>query len=517
MSEAIALANPLREGLRLERTPEPCVFVLFGATGDLTRRKLIPALYELAHQRLLPANFAVVGFARRDWTDDTFRQHMREAVNEFAREVHEGVWESFAQNLYFNRSDFGDPKGYEQLGELLKRIDKECGTGGNRLYYLATSPDAYPDIIKNLGEANLTRRADYGGHSHGPWTRIVVEKPFGHDLGSAVRLNRTISAVFRERQVFRIDHYLGKETVQNILALRFANLIFEPIWNAQYVDHVQITVAESVGVEGRAGYYEESGAIRDMVQNHMLQLLTLTAMEPPTTFEADPVRDEKLKVLRSVHLPTEKVGHWTVRGQYGPGWINGQPVPAYRQEPGVDPNSETGTYVAMKLMVENWRWAGTPFYLRTGKRLPKRITEIAITFKKVPHLLFSSSAASALEPNVLALRIQPDEGISLRFGSKVPGQHMRIRSVNMDFLYGIAFGATPGDAYERLLLDAMLGDPTLFTRRDEVEQAWTLVTCITDAWKREPPPPFPSYSAGEWGPEAGDELIQRDGRAWRRL
>src|SRR5579884_447604 len=516
MTEAAIVANPLRVGLRLERTPDPCVFVLFGATGDLTRRKLIPALYALSHHRLLPANFAVVGFARRDWDDDTFRQHMKEAVDEFVPDVHPGVWESFAACLYYNRSDFADPDGYVRLGELLTRIDKERGTAGNRLYYLATSPESYPEIIRNLGEANLSHREGYGTH-RGPWTRIVVEKPFGHDLATAQRLNRVISTVFRERQVFRIDHYLGKETVQNILALRFANLIFEPIWNSQYVDHVQITVAESVGVGPRAGYYEEAGAIRDMVQNHMFQLLTLTAMEPPTTFEADPVRDEKVKVLRSVHLPTDKVGEWTVRGQYGPGWINGQPVPAYRQEPGVDPNSDTGTYVALKLLIDNWRWAGTPFYLRTGKRLPKRITEVAITFKKVPHLLFSNDAATALEPNVLALRIQPDEGISLRFGSKVPGQHMRIRSVNMDFLYGIAFGATPGDAYERLLLDAMLGDPTLFTRRDEVEQAWTLITCVTDAWSKQKPPPFPNYSAGDWGPEAADELIGRDGRSWRRL
>ena len=509
-----AIANPLREGLRLERTPEPCTMVIFGATGDLTRRKLIPALYNLKHQRLLPANFATVGFARREWDDDAFRMKMKEAVDSFAHGIQQTVWDSFAEGLFFNQSEFNDPAGYVALAEKLKQIDKTRGTAGNCLYYLATSPENYADIIKNLGDAGLSRRAET---NHGPWTRIVVEKPFGHDLATAQRLNRTLSSVFRERQVFRIDHYLGKETVQNILALRFANLIFEPIWNSQYVDHVQITVAESVGVEGRGGYYDESGAIRDMVQNHMLQLLSLTAMEPPTAFAADPVRDEKVKVLRSVHLPTDEVARRTVRGQYGPGFIGGAQVPAYRQEPSIPPDSSTETYVAMKLMINNWRWAGTPFYLRTGKRLPKRISEIAITFKRVPHILFDQSAISGLEPNVLALRIQPDEGISLRFGSKVPGPNVRVRSVNMDFLYGVAFGTEPADAYERLLLDAMLGESTLFTRRDEVEQAWTIVSEIMDVWKKQGPITEANYAAGGWGPEESDEMMRRDGRAWRRL
>ncbi|TAK25490.1 MAG: glucose-6-phosphate dehydrogenase [Chloroflexota bacterium] len=506
-------ANPLREGLRLERTPEPCVIVIFGATGDLTRRKLVPALYSLAHQRQLSPAFALVGFARRDWSTEDFRREMRSGVDQFGRDVHAGVWESFAEGLEFNRGAFDDPEAYRQLGELLKKIDAERGTAGNRLYYLATSPESYADITRHLTDAGLINRND-----HGPWTRMVVEKPFGHDLASAQRLNRLLlTHSLRERQVFRIDHYLGKETVQNILAVRFGNLIFEPIWNAQYVDHVQITVAESVGVEGRAGYYEEAGAIRDMVQNHMMQLVSLVAMEPPTAFEADAVRDEKVKVLRSIRLPDKDVGQWTARGQYAPGSIGGAAVPAYRQERGVDVVSATETYVAIKLSIENWRWAGTPFYLRSGKRLPKRITEIAITFKRVPHLLFDRSAVTGLEQNVLTLRIQPDEGISLRFGAKVPGPTVRLRSVNMDFLYGIAFGSEPADAYERLLLDAMLGDQTLFTRRDEVEQAWTLVNHITDGWKKLPPISGPNYAAGTWGPEEADDLIGRDQRQWRRL
>src|SRR5262245_3838994 len=508
----IAVENPLREGLRHERTPEPCVLVIFGATGDLTRRKLIPALYQLSHDRLLPANFATVGFARRDWNDPTFRAEMKEAVDEFGPRVHSGVWDSFAETLYFSRGEFHDPSGYERLAVRLREIDAQRGTAGNRVFYLATAPDNFVDIIRNLGEAGLISRRE-----HGPWSRLVVEKPFGHDLQSAQRLNRLLQGLISERQTFRIDHYLGKETVQNILAVRFGNLIFEPIWNAQYVDHVQITVAGSVGCEGRGGYYDQAGALRDMVQNHMMQLLALVAMEPPVAYDADAIRDEKVKVLRAVDMPTAQVPQLTVRGQYGPGFVGGVPVPAYRQEPSVPPDSTTESYVALKLELRNWRWAGTPFYLRTGKRLPKRISEIAVVFKRAPHQLFSRQAVVGLEPNVLALRIQPDEGISLRFGAKVPGPTMRLRSVNMDFLYGVAFGAEPHDAYERLLLDAMLGDATLFTRRDEVEQAWRFISCIEDAWKRLPPLPGPTYAAGDWGPEEADDLLRRDGRAWRRL
>jgi glucose-6-phosphate 1-dehydrogenase len=511
-TEMTAVENPLREGLRLERTPEPCALVIFGATGDLTRRKLIPALYQLSHDRLLPANFATVGFARRDWTDQGFRSEMNEAIEAFAPHVHPGVWESFAETLYFSRGEFHDPDAYVRLAAKLKEIDAERGTAGNRVFYLATAPDNYVDIIRNLGEAGLISRRE-----HGPWSRIVVEKPFGHDLQSAQRLNRLLQGLISERQTFRIDHYLGKETVQNILAVRFGNLIFEPIWNAQYVDHVQITVAEAVGVEGRGGYYDQAGALRDMVQNHMMQLLALVAMEPPVAYDADAIRDEKVKVLRAVDMPTELVPQLTMRGQYGPGVVGGASVPAYRQEPSVPPDSTTETYVALKLQLRNWRWAGAPFYLRTGKRLPKRISEIAVVFKRAPHELFNRQAIVGLEPNVLALRIQPDEGISLRFGAKVPGPTMRLRSVNMDFLYGVAFGAEPHDAYHRLLLDAMLGDATLFTRRDEVEQAWRFISCIEDAWKKLTPLSGPTYAAGDWGPDEADELLRRDGRAWRRL
>jgi glucose-6-phosphate 1-dehydrogenase len=511
-TDTTAVENPLREGLRLERTPEPCVLVIFGATGDLTRRKLIPALYQLSHDRLLPANVGIVGFARRNWTDESFRTEMKDSVAEFGKAVHEGVWESFAEGLYFSQGEFHDPAAYERLAAKLKEIDAERGTTGNRLFYLATAPDNFPDIIRNLGEAGLISRRE-----HGPWSRLVIEKPFGHDLQSAQRLNRLLQGLISERHTFRIDHYLGKETVQNILAVRFGNLIFEPIWNAQYVDHVQITVAESVGVEGRGGYYDSAGALRDMVQNHMMQLLALVAMEPPTSYGADAIRDEKVKVLRAIQMSTERVPDLAVRGQYGPGTVGGLPVPAYRQEPSVPTDSNTETFVALKLELQNWRWAGTPFYLRTGKRLPKRISEIAVVFKRVPHVLFNQQSVSGLEPNVLALRIQPDEGISLRFGAKVPGPTMRLRSVNMDFLYGIAFGSEPHDSYERLLLDAMLGDATLFTRRDEVEQAWQFITCIEEAWHKMPPIAGPTYSAGDWGSEEADELLRRDGRAWRRL
>jgi glucose-6-phosphate 1-dehydrogenase len=512
VTETTAVENPLREGLRLERTPEPCALVIFGATGDLTRRKLIPALYQLSHDRLLPANFATIGFARRDWSDDSFRGEMKQAVDAFAPHVHAGVWESFADTLYFSRGEFHDPAAYERLAAKLKEIDAERGTSGNRVFYLATSPDNFVDIIRNLGEAGLISRRE-----HGPWSRIVVEKPFGHDLQSAQRLNRLLQGLISERQTFRIDHYLGKETVQNILAVRFGNLIFEPIWNAQYVDHVQIAVAESVGVEGRGGYYDQAGALRDMVQNHMMQLLALVAMEPPVAYDADAIRDEKVKVLRAIDMPTELIPQLSVRGQYGPGVVGGAPVPAYRQEPSVPPDSTTETYVALKLQLRNWRWAGTPFYLRTGKRLPKRISEIAVVFKRAPHQLFSRQAIVGLEPNVLALRIQPDEGISLRFGAKVPGPTMRLRSVNMDFLYGVAFGAEPHDAYERLLLDAMLGDSTLFTRGDEVEASWSLITPIHQGWQQAPPPEFPNYEAGTWGPKAADKLLVKEWRAWRRL
>jgi glucose-6-phosphate 1-dehydrogenase len=510
------IINPLREGMRLERSPEPCVMVIFGATGDLTHRKLLPALYNLALEGFLPPGFSVVGFARRPKTDEQFREEMRAAINQFSRRraVDESVWESFARGLFYCSSTFDDPEGYYRLRDLLARVDQERNTGGNRVYYLATPPDFYPEIIRHLGEASLGRYADVGERG---WNRLIIEKPFGRDLASAQELNQQVLNVFREHQVYRIDHYLGKETVQNILVFRFGNGIFEPVWNRQYVDHVQITVAESLGLEGRGEYYDQTGALRDMVQNHMLQLLTLVAMEPPVTFGANAVRDEKVKVLHAIRPFTPlEVADFAVPGQYDAGAILGKPVPAYRQEEEVTPNSSTPTFAALRLMVDNWRWAGVPFYLRTGKRLPKRVTEIALQFKPAPHRLFQQVAAG-MESNTLAIRIQPDEGISIKFVAKVPGAQIRLRSVEMEFSYGTSFGVETADAYERLLLDAMLGDSTLFTRRDEVEAAWALITPILDVWESQFDGDVPLYPAGTWGPEEASEQIQRDGRRWRRL
>ncbi len=504
--------NPLREGLRIKHSTEPCVMVIFGATGDLTHRKLLPALYNLALEHPLPAGFSVVGFARRPYNDDIFREQALEAVNQYSRQkpVNPQVWESFSSGIHYLQSDFNDPAGYEKLNALLNKLDHERGTGGNRIFYLSTPPSQYPEIIQHLGAAGLNRNRK-------GWTHLIIEKPFGHDLASAHELNRQVAKVFREDQVYRIDHYLGKETVQNILVFRLANGIFEPVWNRRYVDHIQITVAENIGLEGRGAYYEESGAIRDMVQNHVLQLLTLVAMEPPIAFDASAVRDEKVKVLHALQpLVGREVTNNTIRGQYGPGWVSGQQVPGYTQEPGIPPTSTTETYVAIKMFIDNWRWAGVPFYLRVGKRLPKRVTEVAIQFKQAPLMLFKRSEAHGqVEPNVLTLRIQPDEGISLKFGTKVPGTEMQIRAVNMDFLYGSSFRAQP-EAYERLLLDCMVGDSTLFTRRDEVEAAWTFIQGILDEWRNEPAENLLSYEAGSWGPQAADEFIWHDGRRWRR-
>lgn len=505
--------NPLREGLRIERTPAPCAMVIFGASGVLTHRKLMPALYDLAVERLLPAGFSIVGFARQDMSTSVFRAHMRDAVTQYARRapLDEAIWDSFAAGLTYVRGDFTDVHAYDALVTELERLDRERGTLGNRLYYLATPPEFYGPIAENLGRCGL---------QHGPagsWQRLIVEKPFGHDLNSARTLNNTINSIFDEQAVYRIDHYLGKETVQNILAFRFANGIFEPLWSRQYVDHVQITVAESLGVEGRGGYYEHAGAIRDMVQNHMMQLLSLIAMEPPIELAADPVRDEKVKVLRAVRPIQPALTHrFTVRAQYDRGFVHGSEVVGYRDEERVAADSTTETYVALKLFLDNWRWAGVPFYLRTGKRLPKRVTEVAIQFKRAPHLLFHADTAEPMEPNVLALGIQPNEGISLKFAVKVPGPTMQLRSVNMAFNYGSAFNITSPDAYERLLLDAMLGDSTLFTRRDEVEQAWRIVDQIVAGWEAAPVAELPTYAAGTWGPQAADRFMQDDGRAWRQ-
>jgi glucose-6-phosphate 1-dehydrogenase len=495
--------NPLLEGLQLRRRPEPCILTIFGASGDLTQRKLMPALYSLALRRLLPEPFAVVGAARSEASDDDFRERMKEAVQKHARDpFDEEVWEELASRMFYATLDFSDEAGEDALEARLTEVDRTCKTGHNRVYYFAVPPSAIGTLVRELAR----RRSAEG------WVRLIIEKPFGHDLASARQLNAEISEHFAEEEVFRIDHYLGKETVQNMLALRFANGIFEPIWNRQFIDHVQITVAESIGIEGRAAFYEQAGALRDIFQNHLLQLVAITAMEPPIDFTADSVRNEKVKVLRSLHTPGPKS---VVRGQYGRGFVEGEEVPAYREEPGVDPNSMTETFVAAKLYVDNWRWADTPFYVRMGKRLARRETTIAIQFKRAPHPPFEEGAAEGLRPNVLLIHVQPNEGMSLAIGAKVPGLGMTIRTVHMDFLYGATFREGMPEAYERLILDSMLGDATLFTRADEVEEQWAIVDAIRAPWQRDRPA-FPNYAAGSWGPPSSDDLLHRDSRSWRR-
>jgi glucose-6-phosphate 1-dehydrogenase len=472
------MTNPLLEGLRLRRTPEDCALVIFGASGDLTARKLFPALYSLAFRRLLPPSFGIVGVARSEMTTRRWVTAMKKAVQQHGRdEFREDVWDALAEGMRYVATDFADDAGEDAVIEELAKLDEERGTGGNRVLYLAVPPAAFEVIVDKVGRR---RDRDSG------WLRLIVEKPFGHDLGS--------------------------ETVQNMLALRFANGIFEPIWNRQFIDHVQITVAESIGVEGRAGFYEQAGAIRDIFQNHLLQLVAITAMEPPIDFTADSVRNEKVKVLRSLHTPGPKS---VARGQYGRGFVEGVEVPAYREEPGVAPTSMTETFVAAKLYVDNWRWADTPFYVRLGKRLARRETTIAIQFQRAPHPPFAELAGDGLRPNVLLIHVQPDEGVSLAIGAKVPGQGMHIRTVHMDFLYGGAFRTGLPEAYERLILDCMLGDATLFTRSDEVSEQWALVDAIISGWSRDRPS-FPNYEAGSWGPSSADDLIHRDGRSWRR-
>ncbi len=518
MSTLLAQTNPLREGLRTEATAEPCVVVIFGATGDLTRRKLMPGLYNLAVDRRLPAGSSLVGFARRDMTDERFREDMLQAASTYSRTqpFRPSVAEQYGEGIRYVRSSFDDPAGYVRLEQVCTELDAARGTRGNLLFYLATAPTAFPTIIEHLGRCGLVERRSNG--RSGGWSRIVVEKPFGRDLATARELNEQLARVFSEHQVYRIDHYLGKETVQNIMAFRFANSMFEAVWNRDHIDHIQITVAESIGIEGRGPYYEESGALRDMVANHMLQVLSLVAMEPPVALDASAVRDEKVKVLRAIHpLNTAEVARRTVRGQYGPGAVNGHPVAGYREEERVSPQSNVETYVALKLLVDSWRWGGVPFYLRHGKRLPKRASQVTIRFKPTPQRLFGQGDASWHHPNVLTLRIQPDEGIGVRFGTKVPGPGMEIRSVMMDFRFGAAFGHQAAEAYERLILDAMQGDSTLFTRRDETEAAWTIVTSILEGWRHLPPPEFPNYEAGTPGPRSARDLIARDGRAWARL
>jgi glucose-6-phosphate 1-dehydrogenase len=514
MEPAVTSENPFRVGLETERAPAPCVFVIFGASGDLTRRKLLPALYNLAVSRLLPPGMSIVGFALTEQSEDEFRKNMHDAVGEFSRRkpVDETVWSDFVSRLHYVSGKFEDPGNFGKLREKLEELDRTNGTRGNRIYYLAVPPSAFRTVNDNLAKAGLVHDPDDASK----YSRIIIEKPFGRDLASADALTADLHRVFHERQIFRIDHYLGKETVQNLVALRFGNAIFEPIWNRNHIDHVQITVAEDIGVEGRGKFYEEAGTTRDIVQNHLLQLLMVMAMEPPVAFTADEVRDEKVKVLRSLKpIRGEDVATHTVRGQYGPGNFAGKPVPGYRQEPNVSPTSSVETFVAMRIEIDNWRFAGVPIYIRAGKRLTKRITEISVHFKQVPHALLAQQGP--VDPDVLAIRIQPDEGIGLRFVAKVPGPTMTLRPVTMDFRYGSTFGGSGPEAYERLILDAMLGDPTLFARADEVSAAWRFITPILDAWSKTPPPEFPSYAAGTWGPAAATELIERDGRSWRRL
>ncbi|MEO8028752.1 MAG: glucose-6-phosphate dehydrogenase [Bryobacteraceae bacterium] len=489
----------------------PNVMVICGASGDLTKRKLIPALVNLAQSGLLPQQFAIIGFSFDSWTTEQFRQRLTDELKDFASEaVDLKLWEWFLERIYYVQGDFQDAAAYERLKDKIFEVEKEHGTRGNRFFYLAVAPKYFSVIVEQLGAVELA------SEEAGRWTRVIIEKPFGHDLESALKLNTDIKKVLTEKQIYRIDHYLGKETVQNLMVFRFGNSIFEPIWNRRYIDHVQITAAETVGVEHRGGYYDTSGALRDMVPNHLFQLLTLTAMEPPISFAADAVRDKQAEVLHAIQPPTpEDVLTKMVRGQYGEGKCGDETCPAYRAEHDVPPNSNTETYVALKLAIDNWRWADVPFYLRTGKRLAKRDTEIAITFRRTPFVMFRNTPVKDLLPNQLVIQIQPDEGISLRFGVKVPGPVMRIGPVEMNFDYAHDFGSSHSIGYERLLYDCMVGDATLFQRADMVEAGWTVIGPLLDVWHALPQRNFPNYAAGSWGPPEADELMRRDGREWR--
>ncbi|MET9338017.1 MULTISPECIES: glucose-6-phosphate dehydrogenase [unclassified Nonomuraea] len=506
-----AAANPLRDlrDKRLPRVAGPCVLVLFGVTGDLAKRKLLPAIYDLGNRGLLPPGFSLVGFARRDWANQDFAQLTHDAVKEHARTpFREEVWKQLAEGIHFVPGEFSDDGAFDALAMALKEIDQTRGTGGNYAFYLSVPPKFFPTVVKQLKRTGLAEAPE------GSWRRVVIEKPFGHDLRSAHELNEITTEAFPESSIFRIDHYLGKETVQNIMALRFANNLYEPIWNRGYVDHVQITMAEDIGLAGRAGYYDGIGAARDVIQNHLLQLLALVAMEDPTSFEANSLRREKEKVLKAVRLPAD-LAHYTARGQYAAGWQGGEKVVGYLEEDGISPTSTTETYAAIKLEIANRRWAGVPFYLRTGKRLGRRVTEVAVVFQKAPHLPFSKDDTEILGHNALVIRVQPDEGITVRFGSKVPGTAMEVRDVSMDFAYGESFLESSPEAYERLLLDVMIGDPPLFPHQREVELSWMILDPIEEHWATQgQPEPYPS---GTWGPPSADEMMARDGRVWRRL
>jgi glucose-6-phosphate 1-dehydrogenase len=510
--------NPLRDprDRRIPRLAGPCVLVLFGVTGDLASKKLLPAIYDLANRGLLPPGFSLVGFARRNWADEDFAQVTHDAVKAHARTpFREDVWNQLSEGIRFVQGEFTDDNAFDQLARTVADLDVQRGTGGNYAFYLSVPPAGFPLVVRQLQRSGLSQPVQPtmpGGYQ--PWRRVVIEKPFGHDLASAQELNAMLDAVFPASSVFRIDHYLGKETVQNLLALRFANTLFEPIWNRRYVDHVQITMAEDIGIGGRAGYYDGIGAARDVIQNHLLQLVALTAMEEPLSFAAESLRAEKEKVLAAVQIPADP-STGTARGQYSAGWQGGVPVRGFLEEDGIPADSATETYAALRLTIDNRRWAGVPFYLRTGKRLPARMTEIAVIFQRAPHLPFEKTDTQELGQNALVIRVQPDEGITLRFGSKVPGSAMEVRDVNMDFAYGESFTESSPEAYERLLLDVLIGDPPLFPRQEEVELSWKILDPIEEFWAEHDKPE--QYAAGTPGPGSADDLIARDGRAWRRL
>ena len=516
MADVVVSARSLMERVPSRRVPDPCTIVIFGASGDLTERKLMPALYYLHRHDLLPKDFSVVGCARTPFSNDQFRGKIREALKKYLKlpAEDEPFLESFERAIFYVGDDFGDNRAYELLSKVLDELDGQRATCGNRLFYMATPPSFFSEIVKNLGSSGLSQPKCPGES----WTRVIVEKPFGHDLESARELNRLITSVFSEDQIYRIDHYLGKETVQNLLVFRFANGIFEPIWNRRYIDHVQITVAEELGLEGRASYYEEAGLVRDMIQNHVLSVLSLIAMEPPAHFQAGGVRDEKSKVLRAVRpLPLDRPSESAVRGQYVEGWSGDQKLPAYRAEPRVSPQSITETFAALKLYIDNWRWADVPFYIRSGKRMPKRVSEITIQFRKAPHLLFRGTGTQSMVPNLLCVRIQPDEGIALRFNAKIPDTTMQISPVSMHFQYSERFEASPPTAYETLLLDCMLGDSMLFTRIDFVELSWEFISPLLHHWQEDGRKGLYFYEAGTWGPPEADAFIERDGRHWHDL
>jgi glucose-6-phosphate 1-dehydrogenase len=513
-SDGARAANPLRAGMDSNRISDPCNVVFFGASGDLTKRMLMPAMYNLRLGDILPTNFGIVGFSRSEKSHYDFREEMKEAIDQFSRsgEARDPLWSDFADRLHYIPGSFDDVDAFHELRKQLEENDEKLGTEGNRLYYLSTPPSVFGKIVQQLAAAGLGPRDQKRG-----WSRIIVEKPFGTDLVSARLLQAEVTKVFDEKQIYRIDHYLGKEPVQDIMALRFANFMFEPIWNRRYVDNVQITAAETVGVEGRGGYYENAGAMKDMIQNHVMNLLALVAMEPPISPNADHIRDEKFKVLSAMRpIPEDLVSKVTARGQYGPGLVEGKPVIGYREEPSVDPNSTTETYASAKFYIDNWRWADVPFYLRSGKRLAHKHSEIAVTFRGIPHRIFGESG-DQIESNTLVMKIQPEEGVSIRFNAKVPGPKMHIRGVTMDFNYGTGFGVVSAPAYERLIGDAMRGDATLFTRWDAVEAAWLTVTPILNRWAETRIVDFPNYLAGSQGPQNADALLVAEGREWRRI